>query len=70
MFSLQRLIVLDTVLAATTCLFLAPRRWPRRVSLVLVIASALVFLAVAGSLFLPFLAECAPLPGGGCRSGF
>jgi len=70
MFRLQRLIALDAALAALTCLILVPRRWPRRVILVLVLGTGLAFLVVAGSQFLPFLAECAPVPSGGCRSGF
>ena len=71
MFRLQRLIWLDAGLAAATCLIAAQRRWKPSATIGLIIATGLVFLAVAVSQFLPFLAACAPIAGGsGCRVGF
>ncbi|MBA3765183.1 MAG: hypothetical protein H0X05_06710, partial [Actinobacteria bacterium] len=60
MFRLQQLIMLDAVFAAATCLIVAQRRLTPRRTLALLTVTGLVFLAVAASQFLPFLAECAP----------
>ena len=71
MFRLQLLIWLDAGLAAATCLIAAQRRWKPSTTIGLITAAGFVFLAVAASQFLPFLAACAPIPGGsGCRAGF
>ena len=71
MFHLRRLIWLDAGLAAGTCLLVAQRRWKPSVTIGFMSVTGLVFTAVAVSQFLPFLAACAPIPGGGgCRAGY
>lgn len=71
MFLVQRLIWLDAGLAAVTCLVVAQRRWKPSAMIGLMSVTGLVFAAVAVWQFLPFLAACAPIPGGGgCRAGY
>ncbi len=70
MARLQRLIWLDAGLAVSTCLVMAQRRLRPPWSIVLMTVIGLVLLAAVIWQFMPFLADCAPIAGGDCRSGF
>jgi hypothetical protein len=70
MARLQRLIWLDAGLAVSTCLVMAQRRLRPPWSIVLMRVIGLVLLAAVIWQFMPFLADCAPIAGGDCRSGF
>lgn len=68
MFRLHRLIWIDAGVAIVTLRLLAVRRWAQLSVIAVLIVIGVVAGLVAVTQFLPFIAECAPVQNGECRS--